>query len=191
MRRAGPGRRGVAWRAASALAALLLVGGCNALVAQNPRSPMQPVNAVRQGSEPRLILGGYDLVAYFTGAGGVPGQAQFHARFEQVDFRFASAEHRTLFEANPRAYLPAYHGWCATAMLGAVPRRADPTVFVLRDGRLFLFADEAAKAQFLRDPAANVAQADRLWREQVEGRNADWQRLKRWADPLPAAPNAG
>jgi YHS domain-containing protein len=190
-----PGRSGRAARAArlpiSGLAAVLLLGGCNSLVAQNPWSPMKPVNAVRQNQDPRLILGGYDVVAYFTGAGSVPGQAQFHARFEQVDFRFASAEHRTLFEANPRAYVPAYHGYCAAAMLGAAPRRADPKVYALLDGRLFLFADEAAKVQFLKDPAANVAQADRLWRDQVDGRNADWQRLKRWADPLPPAPSAG
>jgi YHS domain-containing protein len=186
----GRGARAVLLPAAGLVAGVLLAG-CNSLVAQNPWSPMKPVNAVRQGQDPRLILGGYDVVAYFTGAGSVPGQAQFQARYEQVDLRFASAEHRVLFEANPRAYLPAYHGYCAAAMLGAVPRRADPKVFALLDGRLFLFADDAAKARFLQDPPANVARADRLWRDQVDGRNADWQRLKRWADPLPAGPEAG
>jgi YHS domain-containing protein len=173
-------------RRAAGLAVLVLIGGCNALVAQNPGSPMRPVNAVRLGDEPRLMLGGRDLVAYFTGAGSVAGRADHRVEYGQVAFLFANADHQVLFKANPQAYLPAYHGYCADGMLGAVPRVADPATYAVIDGRLFLFADADAKARFLRDPAAHVARADDLWRQQVQGRNADWLRLKRWLDPVPA-----
>jgi len=182
--RAGGGLRAVLAAALGAVLVLPLLAGCNTLVAQNPRSPMQPVNAVRWADEPRLMLAGLDLVAFFDGGGFVQGSPQYRADYEQVSFHFADAMHLARFQADPRAYLPAYHGLCAAAMLQAVPRACKPGAFAIIDGRLFLFADDASKAAFLRDAPANIARADRLWQEQVLGRNAEWQRLQRWFAPL-------
>ncbi|MBL8333517.1 MAG: hypothetical protein JNM08_10445, partial [Rubrivivax sp.] len=48
------------------LAAALALGGCSAMVAQNPSGALKPVNAVADAGDERVMLKGHDVVAYFT-----------------------------------------------------------------------------------------------------------------------------
>ena len=112
-------------RIALALSATAVLAGCNALVAQNPSSPMQPVNAVHRGDEIHLAVRGYDVVAYVTQGRAVPGSPNWRSQFEGVSYYFASAEHQALFEREPARYQPAYHGYDATRMVYAIPELAD------------------------------------------------------------------
>lgn len=162
-----------------------LLGGCNTLVAQNPATPMQPVNAVRAGDDARLMLRGYDVVAYVSQSQAVPGSAQHRADFEGVTYFFSSAEHLERFQREPARYQPAYHGYDATRMVYALPEAADPTVWRLIDGRIFLFADAASKAAFELDLPGNIALADNYWKAEVAGSNSAWQGLRRWLDRVP------
>lgn len=177
-----PVRHGVA---VALLAAAAMLAGCNTLLAQNPASPMQPVNAVRSGDESRLMLRGYDVVAYVTQAQAVAGSAQHRAEFEGVTYFFSSAEHLALFQREPARYQPAYHGYDATRMVYALPEAADPTVWRQVDGRIFLFADAASKAAFELDLPGNIALADTYWKAEVAGSNSYWQSLRRRVDRVP------
>lgn len=170
---------------AALLAAAGLLAGCNSLVAQNPSTPMQPVNAERRGDDVRLMLRGYDVVAYATDGRAVPGVPQFRTQFEGVTYQFGSAEHLALFQREPVKYQPAYHGYDATRMVYAIPELADPTVWRSIDGRVFLFADAESKAAFELDLAGNVALADRYWKTEVAGSNSAWQGLWRRVDRVP------
>jgi YHS domain-containing protein len=67
------------------------------------------VNATITG----LALRGYDPVAYFTDGKPIPGDYKITARYNDATYRFASQEHKALFEANPAKYLPQYGGFCA------------------------------------------------------------------------------
>jgi YHS domain-containing protein len=163
----------------------VLLGGCNSLLAQNPSSPMRPVNAVRSGDESRLMLGGYDVVAYVTQSQALPGSTQYRTDFEGVTYLFGSADHLAFFQRDPAKYQPAYHGYDATRMVYAIPELADPTVWLRIDGRIFLFADAESKAAFELDPAANVALADQFWKSEVAGSNSAWQGLWRRVDRVP------
>jgi len=163
----------------------LLLAGCNTLVAQNPPSPMQPVNAVRAGDDARLMLRGYDVVAYVTLSQAVPGSAQHRSEFEGVTYHFSSAEHLAQFLREPARYQPAYHGLDATRMVYALPEAADPTVWRHIDGRVFLFADAASKAAFELDVSGNIALADSYWKSEVAGSNSAWQSLRRRVDRVP------
>jgi len=162
-----------------------LLGGCNAMLAQNPSTPMRPLNAVRDGDESRLMLQGHDVVAYFTQAQAVPGRAEFRSTREGVAYYFASAANQSLFQEEPRKYQPAYHGYDATRIAFAIPEGGDPRVWRVIDGRLFIFADDASKAAFALDTSANVALADRYWKSEVEGSHSTWQRAKRRLDRVP------
>lgn len=176
----------VTWRRlALLLPAAALLAGCNAMLAQNPDSPMRPVNAVRDGDESRLMLRGFDVVAYREQSQAVRGSPQFRADVEGVTYFFASAEHLAKFKAAPAQYQPAYHGYDAMRMVFAIPEPADPTVWRLIDGRVFIFADAASKAAFELDLAAHIAQADGYWKSEVAGSNAAWQRLRRSVDHVP------
>ena len=171
--------------AVALLASATLLAGCNTLLAQNPSSPMRPVNAVRSGDESRLMLRGYDVVAYVTQAQAVRGTAQHRAEFEGVTYYFSSAEHLARFQRDPARYQPAYHGYDATRIVYALPEAADPTVWRQIDDRIFLFADTASQAAFELDLKGNIALADTYWQDEVAGSNSYWQNLRRRVDRVP------
>jgi YHS domain-containing protein len=60
-----------------------------------------------------LALHGYDVVAYFTDRQATLGKAELTATHDGGTYRFASAEHRAAFLADPEKYLPRYGGFCA------------------------------------------------------------------------------
>ena len=76
-------------------------------LADTPR----PVNTL--GSREGIAIRGYDPVAYFRDGGPRPGKPEFSVSHGGATWRFASAEHKALFEADPQRYLPAYGGFCA------------------------------------------------------------------------------
>ena len=87
-----------------------------------------------------LAVEGYDPVSYFTDSRPAKGRAELESVHRGVTYRFATDEHRRLFNADPDRYAPTYGGWCASAM-GDGGRKVgiDPTNFKIKDGRLFLF----------------------------------------------------
>jgi YHS domain-containing protein len=171
--------------ATALLAAVALLAGCAALVAQNPGTAMRPVNAARSGDDARLMLGGWDVVAYLGEGRAQPGSARYRVEFEGVVYHFASAEHRERFERDPARYQPAYHGYDATRMVYAIPELADPGVWLVIDGRVLLFADEASKAAFELDPAGNMVLANRYWKDEVAGTYSLVQAMWRRVDRVP------
>ena len=95
---------------ASAAVGALALAGCRALIAQNPDSPLEPVNAVADGDDDRVMLKGHDVVAYFTLGRHALGSNQYRSVYEGVTFRFMSAQHKALFDADPKKYQPEYGG---------------------------------------------------------------------------------
>src|SRR4051794_33126500 len=59
---------------------------------------------------------GYDTVAYFTDGHPVKGSPDFEYAWQEARWRFASAEHRTVFASNPERYAPQFGGFCTGAM---------------------------------------------------------------------------
>ncbi len=163
---------------ALALLALLALGGCTAMQAQNPSSALKPVNAVA-ADDARLMLFGHDVVSYFTDGRHALGSSAHQSVYEGVTFRFASAEHKALFDAAPMKYLPQYGGFCADGIVYAIPWGGDADTWLIRDGRLFIFGGAGSKAAFLLDVPGNIALADKYWADEVKGSNSFFQRSKR------------
>ena len=63
-------------------------------------------------------------------------------------YRFANARHRDLFKANPEKYAPQFGGSCAMNMSNGVRREADPTVWVISNGKLYVFAGAGGAERF-------------------------------------------
>jgi len=55
-----------------------------------------------------LAIGGYDPVAYFTDGKPTHGLPDFEYQWDEHRYRFASAEHRDLFKADPVRYAPPF-----------------------------------------------------------------------------------
>jgi YHS domain-containing protein len=159
--------------------------GCGAMLAQNPASALQPVNAVADGDDERVMLKGHDVVAYFTQGRHALGSSQFKSVYEGVTFRFASAEHKALFDANPKKYQPEYGGYCANGIAYAIPWGGDADTWRMIDGRLFINGGPGSKAAFELDLKRNIELADRYWRDEVAGSNSFLQRSKRLVFRVP------
>ncbi len=168
------------------LGAATLLAGCNTLLAQNPSSPMQPVNAVRSGDDSRLMLRGYDVVAYVTQSQAVPGVAAAPRRVRGRDLLSSAAPSTwRSSSASRRRYQPAYHGYDAMRMVYALPEAADPTVWRRSTGASSCLPMRASKAAFELDLTGNIALADKYWKAEVAGSNSAWQSLRRRVDRVP------
>jgi len=168
-----------------ALGLALLLTGCTAMNAQNPDSALRPVNAVAEGPEDRLMLKGADVVAYFTQGRFVQGVPAHRSTYAGVNFRFASAEHKALFDAAPQKYLPQYGGYCANGIVYGIPWGGDADAWRMIDGKLYIFGGAASRDAFALDVAGNRALADRYWAQEVAGSNSFVQRAWRlvWRVP--------
>lgn len=168
-----------------ATSAVVMLGGCSAMLAQNPSSSFTPVNAVAAEPESRLLLKGADVVAYFTQGQYVQGSPEFRSQHQGVDFRFASAEHKALFDQNPAQYLPQYGGYCANGIVYGIPWGGDADAWKMIDGKLYIFGGKASQEAFELDTAANIALAQRYWDGEVKGSNSFIQRGKRLVFKVP------
>jgi YHS domain-containing protein len=162
----------------------VLLGGCSAMLAQNPSSPLKPFNAVPEG-DAKLMLKGHDVVAYFTQNKHALGQAQFSSVFEGITFRFASAQHKALFDANPKMYQPEYGGFCANGIVYGIPWGGDADSWRMVNGKLYIFGGQGSKDGFEIDVPRNIALADKYWREEVAGSNSFIQRTWRLINRVP------
>jgi YHS domain-containing protein len=114
--------------------------------------------ALAQDARP-LALKGYDPVAYFTDARPTPGTADYEITFDGQRYRFASAQHRDLFKANPDKYAPQFGGLCAMNLSRGVKRESDPHNWVISNGNLYVFAGETGQQNFAKDAEATAARA--------------------------------
>lgn len=161
------------------------LAGCSAMTAQNPDSTLQPVNAVADGADARVMLKGHDVVAYFTEGRHRLGSPQFSSTHEGVTFRFASAEHKALFDREPTKYLPQYGGYCANGIVYGIPWGGDADTWRLEAGKLYIFGGAGSKAAFELDVPKHIALADKYWAEEVKGSHSFWQRSKRMVLRVP------
>jgi YHS domain-containing protein len=161
------------------------LAGCSAMQAQNPSSALKPVNAAAMDGDQRVMLKGHDVVAYFTQSKHVLGSPQIRSEYEGVTFRFASAEHKALFDKEPAKYLPQYGGYCANGIVYGIPWGGDADMWRIDDGKLYIFGGAASKAAYELDIPKNRALADRYWKEEVAGSNSFFQRSKRLVFRVP------
>lgn len=161
------------------------LAGCSALQAQNPSSALKPVNAVAMDGDERVMLQGHDVVAYFTQGKHAPGSAQIKSVHEGVTFRFASAEHKALFDKEPARYLPQYGGYCANGIVYGIPWGGDADSWRIDDGKLYIFGGADSKAGYELDIKKNRELADKYWKEEVAGSNSFFQRSKRLVFRVP------
>lgn len=116
----------------------------------------------RQNKEDTLAVSGFDVVSYFTGDGvPIEGARELTVRYQGYDYRFANEDNAKTFIEDPVKYVPAYGGYCAWAMgekdaLAA----ADPKVYKIVDGTLYLNYDENVQENWEEDIPGFIAKAN-------------------------------
>ena len=119
--------------------------------------------AIFTGKTDGIAINGYDPVGYFKQNAPVKGADEFTADYEGVKWRFASAENRDLFVANPEKYAPQYGGYCAYAAANNSIAKTEPEAFTVADGKLYLNYDLSIRSRWESDQSANISKADKYW----------------------------
>ena len=120
----------------------------------------------------RLVLKGYDPVAYFTESKPVKGDAKYSYDWDEGRYHFASARHRDMFAGNPDKYAPQFGGYCTGSMSRGVRNEGDPEGWTIKDGRLYVFGAAKAKAVAESDPQylpSRLDNAKKHWQERRSG----------------------
>jgi len=120
---------------------------------------LEPVNADGHG----VAIHGYDPVAYFEDGGPREGRPEFEHVWAGATWRFATAEHRDRFAANPEAYAPQYGGYCAYAVSENGTADIDPESWAIVEGRLFLNYSPRIQKKWQVDRDARIERADANW----------------------------
>lgn len=108
-------------------------------------------------------ISGYDPVAYFTDSKAVRGSGYHIAVVDGVTYAFANAEHQKMFEGNPQKYLPAYGGYCAYGLGVGKKFVADPEVWKIVDGKLYLNLDKGIQQKWEKDISGYIKKGDANW----------------------------
>lgn len=108
-------------------------------------------------------VGGYDLVSYQSGKKPLQGNGNHVVQHDGVNYLFSNKGNAKKFKANKEKYLPAYGGFCAYGAAVGKKFIADPTVWEVVDGRLYLNLDNSIKQVWRKDIPGNIAKADKNW----------------------------
>jgi hypothetical protein len=107
-----------------------------------------PIAASHAQSTPasplRVVLKGHDPVAYFTESKAVMGAKDITYDWDQARYLFSSTKNRQIFSSNPDRYSPQFDGLCATGLATGMKAEADPNVWKIVDGKLYVFSSPQA-----------------------------------------------
>ncbi|HSG30854.1 MAG TPA: YHS domain-containing (seleno)protein [Thermodesulfobacteriota bacterium] len=108
-------------------------------------------------------VNGYDLVTYQTDKRPLRGNGNYVATHNGVTYLFTSEENKNTFTKNPDKYLPAYGGWCAFGVSVGKKFSADPEVWEVVDGKLYMNLDNGIKTMWIKDIPGNIKKANNHW----------------------------
>ena len=109
-------------------------------------------------------VSGYDVVAYHTQNKAVKGNGWHVASYQGQNYLFSSKENKKMFERSPSKYVPAYNGWCAFGVAVKKKFYADPTVFEIVDGVLYLNLDTKIQKDWAKEKTTNISKANKNWK---------------------------
>ena len=165
--------------------ASLALGGCAPMITQSPGEGLSPVNAVSEGEDKHLFLFGHDVVNYYTDNAHRMGDPAIKSVYKGVTFRFATVEHKKMFDMAPEKFIPQFGGYCTNGIVYGIPWGGNADTWEMIDGKLYIFGGKGSHDAFMLDVPRNMALANKYWSEEVNGSNAFWQRSKRMVFRVP------
>ena len=138
-------------------------------------------------------VSGYDVVAYFDLDQNAVGTAQpkavrgnkaYTAEHNGAKWAFSSAENRDKFVANPAKYSPQFDGHCAygVAQGGKVP--ANPNLWRIVDGKLYLNITKNVVSFWEEDIPGNITVGNGNWKKGLEGDASAASEIPQYDGPI-------
>lgn len=128
-----------------------------------PAMAMDPGPQDRTYAPDGVAIQGYDPVAYFTVGEAMRGDVKHATTYNGVTWHFASPENMAMFQENPEQYMPAFGGFCATGAAKGAKVAADPTVWQIENGTLYLQSSEGAHQMWMADKDGMIQQGMSNW----------------------------
>ena len=123
--------------------------------------PPAPVFAID-----RIAIRGTDPIAYFEHRRPVAGDPALQAEWNGAIWRFASADNRDAFMAEPQRFAPQYGGFCAWAVAEKGELYStQPENWSIVENRLFLNFNDDIQRRWQADVPGFIARADSRWPE--------------------------
>jgi len=110
-----------------------------------------PASLPAQDKTPALK--GHDPVAYFLDGRPVKGVSSIAFEFDESRYHFSTPKHRDLFAADPDRYSPQFSGLCTMGLALGMKAEADPSVWKIVDGKLYVFSSVKAREAVEKDPS--------------------------------------
>lgn len=101
---------------------------------------------------PAVGIQGIDPVTYFDPGKPTIGASSIYFDFDDVRYQFVSQKNREAFATNPDRYVPQFGGLCAAGLASGHRVEADPRVFKIVDGKLYIFAAIEGRDKLNKDP---------------------------------------
>lgn len=115
------------------------------------------------GEPDKVAIKGYDTVAYFTEGQPTKGNPEFVFAWNDAQWQFASAAHRDMFASNPVRYAPRFGGSCSMGLTLGKKVAANPEVWTIVDGKLYLYFSSGARDKFQQNAHDNIRKAEASW----------------------------
>lgn len=146
-----------------------------------------PLRLTPDATDAKLMLRGYDAVAYFTQNDAVKGDPAIRLEHLGATWRFASEANRDAFRREPLRYMPQFGGWCSNGINYAIPGGAGggPDTWRIYRGKLYVFGEKEARDHFEMDTELNLKRGQEYWTSEVAGSSPRLQRWKRLAFRVP------
>jgi len=128
-----------------------------------PSNAAGPLERVVVDPASGLAISGFDPVAYFSRGQAVQGRPELELRAAGVIWRFENEGNRAAFAEQPGVYGPQFGGYDPVAIGRDTSVAGHPMIWAIKDDRLYLFYDEAARAEFLADPERIIERARQKW----------------------------
>ncbi|MAZ02435.1 MAG: hypothetical protein CMN56_04790 [Sneathiella sp.] len=146
---------------------LLLVGFAVFFLGIANASAFDEVNKSFLGG---LAVDGYDSTAYFRMSTPAEGAENYIVEYKGATWRFADATSRDLFAAAPESYAPQYGGYCSNQMSLGNLADIDPGVWLIYEGKLYLFGHDAGRTRWeTTGIAERIRDADENWQKFLAG----------------------
>jgi len=141
------------------------LGAISALVAFSAVSGVPAKASEGPAKKNRIVLSGYDPVAYFTDKRPVKGADAFAFDWDGERYLFASADHRQMFTAKPEQFAPQFGGFCTTGVSVGDKAEADPQQWIIVGETLYVFGSAEGKAMAMKDMSGTIARAKTNWQK--------------------------
>jgi YHS domain-containing protein len=112
-----------------------------------------------------IAIKGYDPVSYFVNGKAREGSSLHTYEYRYYRWYFDTDKHLNMFKESPGRYIPKYFGFAADAVTRGFRRQADPRVWTMIDGDVYLFSNKQERDKWMRNFKDNIIKADGQWKE--------------------------